>query len=150
MFSDESRFCLGASDGNVLVRRRPGERLQLNRPKHTGPTLGVKLTELSCNLIFSRQIWKWDLKLIARCGMGRDGTGILNYCIVSGSGQAFTFFGEFMSLKAAPFTFHSRRTKRKASADLLLEQTCSLSWKTKMVETPNETMELKNLHQFLC
>ncbi|GBO20097.1 hypothetical protein AVEN_178687-1 [Araneus ventricosus] len=28
VFSDESRFCLGASDGRVLVRRRPGERLQ--------------------------------------------------------------------------------------------------------------------------
>ncbi|GBM16365.1 hypothetical protein AVEN_28324-1 [Araneus ventricosus] len=26
--SDENRFCLGASDGRVLVRRRPGERLQ--------------------------------------------------------------------------------------------------------------------------
>lgn len=43
VFSDESRFCLGASDGRVLVRRRPGERLQPNclRPRHTGPTPGV-------------------------------------------------------------------------------------------------------------
>ncbi|GFX12502.1 transposable element Tc1 transposase [Trichonephila clavipes] len=39
LFSDESRFCLGASDGRVLVRR-PGECLQPNclPPKHTGPT----------------------------------------------------------------------------------------------------------------
>ncbi|GBM65327.1 hypothetical protein AVEN_89694-1 [Araneus ventricosus] len=28
VFSDESRFCFGASDGRVLVRRRPGEHLQ--------------------------------------------------------------------------------------------------------------------------
>ena len=43
VFSDESRFYLGASDGRVLVRRRPGERLQLNclRPRHAGPTPGV-------------------------------------------------------------------------------------------------------------
>ncbi|GBM95972.1 hypothetical protein AVEN_7268-1 [Araneus ventricosus] len=43
VFSDESRFCLGASDGRVLIRRRPGERLQPNclRPRHTGPTPGV-------------------------------------------------------------------------------------------------------------
>ncbi|GBN21252.1 hypothetical protein AVEN_205900-1 [Araneus ventricosus] len=43
MFSDEIRFCLGASDGRVLIRRRPGERLQPNcvRPRHTGPTPGV-------------------------------------------------------------------------------------------------------------
>ncbi|GBL79108.1 Transposable element Tc1 transposase [Araneus ventricosus] len=43
VFSDESRFCLGASDGRVWVRRRPGERLQPTclRPRHTGPTLGV-------------------------------------------------------------------------------------------------------------
>ncbi|GBN76927.1 hypothetical protein AVEN_200071-1 [Araneus ventricosus] len=36
VFSDESRFCLGASDGRVLVRRRPGERLQPTclRPRH--------------------------------------------------------------------------------------------------------------------
>ncbi|GBN87753.1 hypothetical protein AVEN_148100-1 [Araneus ventricosus] len=27
VFSDESRFCLDASDGRLLVRRRPGERL---------------------------------------------------------------------------------------------------------------------------
>ncbi|GBN74312.1 hypothetical protein AVEN_171802-1 [Araneus ventricosus] len=43
VLSDESRFCLGASDGRVLVRRRPGERLQPTclRPRHTGPTSGV-------------------------------------------------------------------------------------------------------------
>ncbi|GBM29648.1 hypothetical protein AVEN_125295-1 [Araneus ventricosus] len=43
VFSDDSRFCLGASDGRVLIRRRPGERLQPNclRPRHTGPTPGV-------------------------------------------------------------------------------------------------------------
>ncbi|GBO33277.1 hypothetical protein AVEN_83751-1 [Araneus ventricosus] len=43
VFPDESRFCLGASDGRVLVRRRPGERLQPTclRPTHTGPTPGV-------------------------------------------------------------------------------------------------------------
>ncbi|GFV30003.1 HTH_38 domain-containing protein [Trichonephila clavipes] len=40
VFSDEIRFCLDASDGHVLVRRRPGECLQLNclQPRHTGPT----------------------------------------------------------------------------------------------------------------
>ncbi|GBM94183.1 hypothetical protein AVEN_100403-1 [Araneus ventricosus] len=43
VFSDESRFCHGASDGRMLVRRRPGERLQPTclRPRHTGPTPGV-------------------------------------------------------------------------------------------------------------
>ncbi|GBL78096.1 hypothetical protein AVEN_143391-1 [Araneus ventricosus] len=43
MFSDESRFCLGASDGRVLVRRRPGEILKPTclRPRHTGPAPGV-------------------------------------------------------------------------------------------------------------
>ncbi|GFU55403.1 transposable element Tc1 transposase [Trichonephila clavipes] len=37
MFFDESKFCLCASDGDVLVRRRPGEPSCL-RPRHTGPT----------------------------------------------------------------------------------------------------------------
>ncbi|GFX18098.1 HTH_Tnp_Tc3_2 domain-containing protein [Trichonephila clavipes] len=43
VFTDESRFYHSASDGHVLVRRRPGERLQPNclRPRHTGPTAGV-------------------------------------------------------------------------------------------------------------
>ena len=43
VFSDESRFCLGASDGRVLVRRRLGERLQPNclRLRRAGPTPGV-------------------------------------------------------------------------------------------------------------
>ncbi|GBM88383.1 hypothetical protein AVEN_149440-1 [Araneus ventricosus] len=43
VFSDESRFCLGAIDGRVLVKRKPGERLQPTclRPRHTGPTPGV-------------------------------------------------------------------------------------------------------------
>ncbi|GFW81430.1 transposable element Tcb2 transposase [Trichonephila clavipes] len=38
-----NRFCLVARDGPVLVRRRPGERFQLNclRPRYTGPTPGV-------------------------------------------------------------------------------------------------------------
>ncbi|GBN75642.1 Transposable element Tc1 transposase [Araneus ventricosus] len=47
LFSDESRFCLGASDGRVMVRRRPGERLQPTclRPRHTGPTPGVMVWE---------------------------------------------------------------------------------------------------------
>ncbi|GFU52131.1 uncharacterized protein TNCV_2987711 [Trichonephila clavipes] len=42
VFSDESRFCLGASDDRVLVRRT-GERHQLNclRPRLTEPTPGV-------------------------------------------------------------------------------------------------------------
>ncbi|GFV34328.1 uncharacterized protein TNCV_4023431 [Trichonephila clavipes] len=35
MFFDESRFSLNASDGRVLVRKIPGERL---RHRHTGPT----------------------------------------------------------------------------------------------------------------
>ncbi|GBM03329.1 hypothetical protein AVEN_256879-1 [Araneus ventricosus] len=43
VFSNERRFCLGASDGRVLVRRRPGERLQPTclRTTHTGSTPGV-------------------------------------------------------------------------------------------------------------
>ncbi|GBM44494.1 hypothetical protein AVEN_15019-1 [Araneus ventricosus] len=43
VFSDESRFCLCASDGRVLVRRRPGERLQPTClwPRHTRPIPGV-------------------------------------------------------------------------------------------------------------
>ncbi|GBM00901.1 hypothetical protein AVEN_151363-1 [Araneus ventricosus] len=43
VFCYESRFCLGASDGRVLVKMRPGERLQpiCLRPRHTGPTSGV-------------------------------------------------------------------------------------------------------------
>ena len=43
VFSVESRFCLGASDGRVLVTRKLGERLKPNclRPRHAGPTPGV-------------------------------------------------------------------------------------------------------------
>ncbi|GBM88098.1 hypothetical protein AVEN_190495-1 [Araneus ventricosus] len=43
VFSDESLFCLVASDGRVLVIRRPGELLQITclRPRHTGPSPGV-------------------------------------------------------------------------------------------------------------
>ncbi|GBM55448.1 hypothetical protein AVEN_187554-1 [Araneus ventricosus] len=43
VFSDESRFSLGASDGRLLVKRRPGERLQQTclQPRHTGPTKRV-------------------------------------------------------------------------------------------------------------
>ncbi|GBM99604.1 hypothetical protein AVEN_99699-1 [Araneus ventricosus] len=39
----DHRFCLGASDGRVLVRRRPGERLQPTclRTRHTGLIHGV-------------------------------------------------------------------------------------------------------------
>ncbi|GFV54573.1 uncharacterized protein TNCV_955541 [Trichonephila clavipes] len=42
-FSNESRFCLGTSSSRVLVRRRPGKRLQLNClwPRDTGPTPGT-------------------------------------------------------------------------------------------------------------
>ncbi|GFV58732.1 uncharacterized protein TNCV_3730701 [Trichonephila clavipes] len=47
VFSDENRFCLGASDGHVLVRRRPGERIQPHylRLRRTGPTPGVMVWE---------------------------------------------------------------------------------------------------------
>ncbi|GFX77055.1 HTH_Tnp_Tc3_2 domain-containing protein [Trichonephila clavipes] len=47
VFSDESRFCLGASDSRVLLRRRPGERVKSNChwPRHTGPTPGVIVKE---------------------------------------------------------------------------------------------------------
>ncbi|GFT29186.1 transposable element Tc1 transposase [Trichonephila clavipes] len=40
VFSDESRFCLGASDDRELVRKSPGECLQTNClwPRHTEPT----------------------------------------------------------------------------------------------------------------
>lgn len=43
VFSDESRFCLGAHDGRVRVRRRVGERLNpaYNVERHTAPTPGV-------------------------------------------------------------------------------------------------------------
>ncbi|GBN82670.1 hypothetical protein AVEN_103246-1 [Araneus ventricosus] len=46
-FSDERRFCLGASDGRMLVRRRTGERLQPTclRPRHTGPLPGYMVWE---------------------------------------------------------------------------------------------------------
>ncbi|GBM30418.1 hypothetical protein AVEN_202997-1, partial [Araneus ventricosus] len=46
VFSDESRFCLGADDGRVLVRIRSGERLQPTclQPRHTGPTPGVMVS----------------------------------------------------------------------------------------------------------
>ncbi|GBN12987.1 hypothetical protein AVEN_6217-1 [Araneus ventricosus] len=42
-FSEETPFCLGASDGRVLVRRRPGERLQpiYLRPRHAGLYLDI-------------------------------------------------------------------------------------------------------------
>ncbi|GBO25194.1 Transposable element Tc1 transposase [Araneus ventricosus] len=45
VLSDESRFCLGARDGRVVVRRRSGERLQPTclRPRHTGPTPGLMI-----------------------------------------------------------------------------------------------------------
>ena len=41
-FSDESRFCLYASDGRRSVRCIPGERHlpECIRPRHTGPTSG--------------------------------------------------------------------------------------------------------------
>ncbi|GFV60729.1 HTH_Tnp_Tc3_2 domain-containing protein [Trichonephila clavipes] len=51
-FSDESRFRLGATNGRVLVRRNPGESLQLNclRPRRTGPTPGVMVWKaISCD-----------------------------------------------------------------------------------------------------
>ncbi|GBL79540.1 hypothetical protein AVEN_18124-1 [Araneus ventricosus] len=56
VFSDESRFCLGASDGRVLVRRRPGERLQPTclRPRHTGTTPGVMVWGAMTTGAFSR------------------------------------------------------------------------------------------------
>ncbi|GBM88055.1 hypothetical protein AVEN_215123-1 [Araneus ventricosus] len=43
VFSDESRSCLGGSHDRVLVRRRPGERLQPTclRRRHTRPAPGV-------------------------------------------------------------------------------------------------------------
>ncbi|GBM58368.1 hypothetical protein AVEN_185479-1 [Araneus ventricosus] len=43
VFSHESRFSLGASDGRALVIRSSGERLQPTclQPRHTGPTPGV-------------------------------------------------------------------------------------------------------------
>ncbi|GFW50943.1 transposable element Tc1 transposase [Trichonephila clavipes] len=43
VFSNKSKFCLGASGGCVLVRGRPWKRLQPNClwPKHTRPTPGV-------------------------------------------------------------------------------------------------------------
>ncbi|GFY04107.1 transposable element Tc1 transposase [Trichonephila clavipes] len=43
VFSDGSRFCLGARDIRVLVGRRPRERLPSNcpRPRHIDPTPGV-------------------------------------------------------------------------------------------------------------
>ncbi|GBL92756.1 hypothetical protein AVEN_119136-1 [Araneus ventricosus] len=51
LFSDESRFCLGASDGRVLVRKRPGECLQPTclQPRHTRPIPGVMVWESISN-----------------------------------------------------------------------------------------------------
>ncbi|GFV88860.1 transposable element Tc1 transposase [Trichonephila clavipes] len=43
VFSDESRFCIGASDDRVLVSRRPGKHLHPSclRPRQTEPTPGI-------------------------------------------------------------------------------------------------------------
>ncbi|GFT14905.1 transposable element Tc1 transposase [Trichonephila clavipes] len=43
VFSGQSRFCLGVSDGRLWVRRRPEEHLQPKflRPRHTELTPGV-------------------------------------------------------------------------------------------------------------
>lgn len=43
VFSDESRFCLGANDGRTRVWRRAGERRNQEciRQRHTGPTPGI-------------------------------------------------------------------------------------------------------------
>ncbi|GFX20005.1 transposable element Tcb2 transposase [Trichonephila clavipes] len=52
VFYDESRFCLGASDGCVLVRRKPGEHLQPNCmwSRHTGHTPEVMIWgAISCD-----------------------------------------------------------------------------------------------------
>ncbi|GFS63078.1 transposable element Tc1 transposase [Trichonephila clavipes] len=45
VYSDESRFCLGAIDGRMLVIKRPGEHLQPKclRPRQTGYTSEVKV-----------------------------------------------------------------------------------------------------------
>ncbi|GFW59627.1 transposable element Tc1 transposase [Trichonephila clavipes] len=42
-FSDVRRFCFGASNGHLFVRRGPGEHLQLKclRLRHTRPTPGI-------------------------------------------------------------------------------------------------------------
>ncbi|GFY19827.1 HTH_Tnp_Tc3_2 domain-containing protein [Trichonephila clavipes] len=47
VYSDKSRFCLGASDSKVLVRKRLGEHLQPKhlRPRYNGPTPGVRVWE---------------------------------------------------------------------------------------------------------
>ena len=47
VFSDESRFCLSASDGLTHVRRGPGERHlpECTRQRHTGPTSGFIVWE---------------------------------------------------------------------------------------------------------
>ncbi|GFX95617.1 transposable element Tcb2 transposase [Trichonephila clavipes] len=52
VFSDENRFCLGASDGSVLIRRRSRECLQPNclRPRYTEPTPG-----LGSNFLYDRR-----------------------------------------------------------------------------------------------
>ncbi|GBM85616.1 hypothetical protein AVEN_24278-1 [Araneus ventricosus] len=53
VFSDESRICLHGSDGHVLVRRRPDERLQTTclRPRHTGPTPGVMVFPMTAGAL---------------------------------------------------------------------------------------------------
>ncbi|GBN30120.1 hypothetical protein AVEN_174380-1 [Araneus ventricosus] len=50
VFSDGSRFSFGASDGRVLVRRRPGELLQPTclQSRHSGPTSGVMVWGAIC------------------------------------------------------------------------------------------------------
>ncbi|GFW59264.1 uncharacterized protein TNCV_2910101 [Trichonephila clavipes] len=54
VFSDDSRFCLGASDSRVLVRGKPGGLLQPNclLPRHTGPIPGV-MGEFSNKITFA-------------------------------------------------------------------------------------------------
>ena len=47
VFSDESMFCLYASDGRTRVQRKPGERQlpECIRPRHTGNTTGFMMWE---------------------------------------------------------------------------------------------------------
>lgn len=51
VFSDESRFCLWCHDGRRMVRRRPGERrnLQFFQQRHTALTRGVMVWGAICH-----------------------------------------------------------------------------------------------------
>ena len=68
VFSDESRFCLYASDGHTRVRHRPGERHlpKCIRPRHTGLTSGFMVWGLSVTTLMFLQCKENSARIIAQ------------------------------------------------------------------------------------